>query len=189
MDCLFCGTFNPIHNAHLRMAGFVLAEFGFERVIFIPSAVPPHKGTDIEPHHRLEMVKLAVEGNERFEVSDIEFRMSGKSYTYNTILALGGKYNFLIGTDAFEKIESWYEIDKLKKLLKFIVFKREKDVDVSHFDYLREKGFDFAFTSLDFCDISSTEIRKYAVDGLSLNGLVPKAVEDYIYANGLYRRN
>lgn len=195
--CLFCGTFNPIHNAHIRMAQYVLRKFDFEKVIFIPSYIPPHKNTQgVSAENRMEMVRLAINGQKRFEVSDIEFQLAQKyekSYTYLTILELRKlfnteeKFNFIIGTDAFEKIESWYEADKLKGLLKFIVSRREDDCDLSRFDYLREKGFDFDFTNLAFYDISSTELRNKISRGESISDLVPAAVEDYIIENGLYR--
>jgi len=190
--CFFFGTFNPIHNAHLRMARFVLGNFGFDKIVFVPAYNPPHKNI-VGAEHRLNMVRLATEGIDKFEVSDVEFVLGNTSYTYLTILELMKtyndceKFNFIIGTDAFEKIESWYEIDKLKKLLKFIVFYREDACDVSKFDYLKDKGFEFCFTSLDFCDISSTEIRQKIVCNHSLSGLVTKEVEDYICANNLYR--
>lgn len=195
--CLFCGTFNPVHNAHIRMAQYVLRKFDFEKVIFIPSYIPPHKTTQgVSAENRMEMVRLAINGQKRFEVSDIEFQLAQKyekSYTYLTILELRKlfnteeKFNFIIGTDAFEKIESWYEADKLKGLLKFIVSRREDDCDLSRFDYLREKGFDFDFTNLAFYDISSTELRNKISRGESISDLVPAAVEDYIIENGLYR--
>ena len=190
--CLFFGSFNPIHNAHLRIAEFVLSEFGFEKVVLIPAFNPPHK-VITSSKHRLQMVKCAIEKRLGLEVSDIEFRLGNISYTYLTILELlkeypqVKKFDFLIGTDAFEKIESWYEVEELKKYLRFVVFSRENDCDFSRFDYLKSKGYDFIFTTLDFCDISSTEIRKNIALGKSLEGLVPSAVEEYINANGLYR--
>lgn len=171
----------------------MLDEFGFEKIVFVPAYNPPHKNI-VGAEHRLNMVKLAVESSsDKFEVSDIEYRLAKTSYTYLTILELKNmypqvdKFNFLIGTDAFEKIETWYEVDKLKGFLHFIVFRREDDCDLSRFDYLKEKGFDFNFTSLDFCDISSTEIRDRIANGKSLSGLVTGEIEEYIYANGLYR--
>ncbi len=193
--CLFCGTFNPIHNAHLRMAEHVLRKFEFEKIIFIPSYLPPHKCADGEAEHRLKMVQLAIENHKGFEVSDIEFLLNATSYTYLTVVALqkrlgtSEKFNFIIGTDAFEKIESWYEADKLKHLLKFIVSRREDDCNLSRFDYLRAKGYDFDFTNLAFYDISSTELREKIARGESISGLVPPKIEDYIIENGLYRRD
>jgi nicotinic acid mononucleotide adenylyltransferase len=82
----------------------------------------------------------------------------------------------------FEKIESWYEADKLKELVKFIVFKRDNDIDTSKFNELKSKGYDFEFTTMDFEDISSTQIR-----GGEFTNLVTKEVEEYIEKNGLYK--
>lgn len=179
------------------MAQYVLRKFGFDKIIFIPSYLPPHKSEcNITAENRMEMVRLAIRGQKSFVTSDIEFQLAKryeKSYTYLTLLELRKifnteeKFNFIIGTDAFEKIESWYEADKLKSLLKFIVSRREDDCDLSRFDYLREKGFDFDFTNLAFYDISSTELRNKVSRGESISDLVPAAVEDYIIENGLYR--
>ena len=121
--CVFQGTFNPIHNAHLRVAKYVLNKYDFDKLLFIPAYKPPHKKYDDNMSiHRLNMVKLAIEDehNSKIEVSDIEYKREGKSYTYLTICELykkyeiEGKINFIIGTDAFKDIENWYEADKLK---------------------------------------------------------------------------
>ena len=137
------------------------------------------------------MVKLATAYNPHFEVSDIEFQSEGKSYSYLTVLKLYEKYkpdekiHFIIGTDAFEKIESWYETDKFKKIVDFIVFIRENE-EVK-LDYLRQKGYNFEFAQMPFVDISSTELRENIKLGKPINNLVTKEVEEYIYKNGLYR--
>lgn len=192
--CVFQGTFNPIHNAHLDMAEFVLQNYGFEKIIFIPAAAPPHKDYDANfTIHRLNMVKLAVENNPHFEVSDIEFHLQGKSYSYLTALELykkyniEGKINFIIGTDAFEKIESWYHSEDFKKIVDFIVFVRENNFTPERFQYLKDKGYNFQFTRMPFEDISSTELREKIRKGLPINKLVPKTVEDYIRKNDLYK--
>lgn len=187
--CLFQGTFNPIHNAHLKMANYVIEKFNFDRVIFIPAFKPPHKEYDISmAQHRLNMVKLATTNNPRFVVSDVEFKNDRKSYTYLTVKKIVNeekmheKINFIIGTDAFEKIESWYEADKLKDLVKFIVFKRDCKLDLKKFDELKLRGYDFVFADMKFEDISSTQIRGGIVD------LVPEKVKEYILKNGLYNK-
>lgn len=192
--CVFQGTFNPIHNAHLDMAEFILQNYGFEKILFIPAAAPPHKDYDVKmAEHRLNMVKLAARNNPRFEVSDIEFRLSGKSYSYLTALELykiyniDGKINFIIGTDAFEKIESWYHSDDFKKIVDFIVFVRENNFKPERFQHLKEKGYNFQFTRMPFEDISSTELREKIRLGKPVDNLVPKIVEDYIRKNDLYK--
>ena len=187
--CVFQGTFNPIHKAHLLMAEFVLKNYGFDKILFIPAFKPPHKDYDTSlTAHRLEMVKLAIQNNPHFEVSEIEYQNDRKSYTYLTILELYKQYkiddkiNFIIGTDAFEKIESWYESDKLKNLVKFIVFKRDNNIDINKFNELKSKVYNFEFTTMDFEDISSTQIRNGEI-----KNLVTKEVEEYIEKNGLYK--
>lgn len=192
--CVFQGTFNPIHKAHLRVAQDVLAHYDFDKLLFIPAFNPPHKSADLNfSYHRLEMVKLAVKSNPKFEVSDIEFKRGGKSYTYLTIKELyelyevDGKIHFIIGTDAFEKIETWYEVEKIKELVKFIVFVREDNFDISRYDYLIDKGFDFGIQSLPYQDISSTEIREVLEKAEDIGCYVAQEVKEYILKNGLYQ--
>ena len=190
--CIFSGTFNPIHNAHIKIAQYALSEYKFDKIIFIPAYKPPHKNYDTSMClHRFNMVKLAIQNNPRFEISDIEYQNDRKSYSYLTALALykqyniDGKIHFIIGTDAFEEIESWYETQKLKKIIDFIVLIRENEN--VNFDYLKKEGYNFKFAQLPFTDISSTDIRKRIVQGKKITGLVTKEVEDYIYRNGLYQ--
>lgn len=192
--CLFQGTFNPIHNAHIQVAEFALKHLDCEKIVFIPACKPPHKHcNDDLCLHRLNMVKLAIQNNPDFKVSDIEYEMNGKSYTYLTICELykrfniDGKIKFLIGTDAFEKIESWYETDKLKELIDFVVFIRENNLDKSEFEHIRKKGYNFEFMPLEFLDISSTDIRDKIKNGKEIKGLVPEKVEEYIKDNELYK--
>lgn len=190
--CIFSGTFNPIHRAHLKMAEYVLENFGFDKIIFIPAYKPPHKDYDTNMcTHRFNMVRLAIEYNPHFEISDIEYRHEGKSYSYLTALQLKKQYctedkiNFIIGTDAFEKIETWYEAEKFKDLVDFIVFVRENKT--VNFDDLKEKGYSFEIARMPFIDISSTELRERIKEGKSISNLVTEEVEEYIYKNGLYR--
>jgi len=177
--CIFPGTFNPIHEAHLKMAEFALKNYGFEKIIFIPSYLPPHKEISQNlAKHRFKMVQLATAHNPKFKVSDIEFKNDGKSYSLITVEKIREKYNiqeklnFIIGTDAFEKINSWYKADELKKLVHFIVFPRGVELT-------EKSGWDFEIAPMDFLDISSTEIRKTHQDTI-------KEVKEYIKENDLY---
>lgn len=189
--CVFQGTFNPVHNAHLRVAEFVCDNLGYDKVMFIPAYLPPHKSCDNNlTAHRLNMLKLATKNNPKFTVSDIEYKRKGKSYTILTIRELYkiyGKINFLIGTDAFDKIESWYEADELKNLVKFIVFKRDDNFDISRYHYLKAKGYDFEVQTLPFFDISSSQLREMIKNNEDTSSYLPKIVEDYILKNGLYK--
>ena len=190
--CIFSGTFNPIHNAHLKMAEYVLSHYGFDKIIFIPAYKPPHKDYDTSMcTHRFNMVKLAIQDNPHFEISDIEYKNEGKSYSYLTALELYKKYNvdgkirFIIGTDAFKQIENWYETEKFKNLVDFIVFVRENET--VNLDWLKAKDYSFEIAGMPFTDISSTHIRERIAQGISINDLVTNNVEEYIYKNGLYQ--
>lgn len=192
--CVFQGTFNPIHRVHIEVAEFALSYYNFDKILFIPAFIPPHKEIDKSlAEHRMNMVKLATCDNPRFEVSNIEYKRGGNSYTYLTILELMKKYglkekiNFLIGTDAFSKIDTWYETDKLKELLHFIVFPRCNDFDKQDYENLKLLGYDFEFSPMKYIDVSSTEVRDNIHCGKGIKELeIPKVME-YIKENGLYK--
>ena len=196
--CLFQGTFNPIHNAHLDVCEYAKKNFDFDKILVIPAAKPPHKDIEDNSSHRLEMARLALNEKENIEVSDIEYKRNGLSYTYLTILELykkykvDGKISFIIGTDAFKNIESWYEADKLKDLVDFILFERDDKHtlinDEKHLQKLKEKGYNYKMMKMPFVDISSTKIRNNIYNSLPINHLVPKGVEEYIAKHGLYRK-
>lgn len=182
--CIFPGTFNPIHLAHLRMAQYAVQKFGFEKVIFIPAYIPPHKQLDSNlAKHRYNMVKLAVEKNLRFGVSDIEYKSEGKSYTLLTVKKIRemynteGRLNLLIGADAFLNIKTWYKAEELKELVHFIVFPRG-EYSINSEDY---SGYSFELVNSEKFDISSTEYR------MEHKGEVTKEVKEYIHKNELYR--
>ncbi|MGN0004571.1 MAG: nicotinate (nicotinamide) nucleotide adenylyltransferase [Candidatus Gastranaerophilaceae bacterium] len=192
--CLFQGTFNPPHNGHLQVAKFVLQTCNFDKIIFIPAAKPPHKTlNESEALHRLNMTKLLVEDYPCFYVSDIEFQRTTPSYTYITIQELYKKENltekpyFIIGDDAFLKIESWYHSSELKNLINFIVLPRDDDYDEKKYKELEKKGYNYKRLNMPEIDISSTQIRELCQEGLPLNNLTSKEVEKYIYEHNLYR--
>ncbi len=169
-----------------------MEKYDFDKILFIPAYHPPHKTYEENMSlHRLKMVELAIKEYPKFQLSDIEYKREGKSYTYLTICELyrqykiDGKIKFIIGTDAFKKIETWYETDKLKKLVDFIVFVREnEDVNLEN---LKDKGYNFEFAKMKFIDISSTELRKKIKNGEPVNEIITKEVEEYINRYGLYR--
>jgi nicotinate-nucleotide adenylyltransferase len=169
------------------MAEYALKNYNFDKIIFIPAYLPPHK--EIQKNlaaHRLEMVKLATKNNPKFEVSDIEYTREEKSYsllTVNEIIRqnnIDGKLNFIIGTDAFVKLDIWYKAEELKKLVHFIVFPRKGDGNEAIYSDFRKNGWDFEITNMEFVDISSTEIRE------KHKNYTNEKVEDYIKAHGLY---
>lgn len=190
MECYFFGTFNPPHKGHIELAKKVLEEFNFEKIIFVPSNVPPHKSEFIEGIHRFNMLKLVEE--DKIKVSDIELKMETPSYTYKTVEKLLGdskKLNFIIGFDAFKNIETWKNPEYLKEKLHFIVLKRSGDKR-EEIEKLKSKGYDFTIAdNIDTVDVSSTEIRKKIQNNENIDNLIDKKVKRYIDENGLYRKN
>lgn len=192
---IFSGTFNPIHTAHLIIAETVREEIGTNKILFIPAFCPPHREKDlVSPDNRLNMVKLAVADNHCFDVSDIEFTRGKKSYSYltvkeliNTNPDLTGKINFIIGSDAFNFIDTWYEVEKLAKLVNFIIVVRPGNIEIKKlFENIQLKNFDFQIVKTPLLEISSSYIRKKIKEKKSIKYLVPKSVEKYIYKNKLY---
>ena len=91
--CVYCGTFNPIHSVHIAVANFIKKNFEFDSILFIPAYKPPHKNIDDElANHRYNMVRLAIQGDNKFSISNIEFRHEKYSYTFNTIEQLYKMY-------------------------------------------------------------------------------------------------
>lgn len=186
--CIFPGTFNPIHNAHIEMAEFALDKYKFDKIIFIPSYIPPHKDIDKNlAQHRFNMVKIAISNNDKFEVSDLEYKSNQKSYSLITVkkiieqYQIEGKLNFIIGSDAFVKLESWYHPDELKELVHFIVFPRRGDGNNITYNKFKENNWDFELVNCLFMDVSSTDIRNLKKQHTD------KKVKDYIEKNGLYK--
>jgi len=213
---LFGGTFDPIHCGHIRAAEEVLKRFSLDRVLFIPSFIPPHKErTGIAPAgDRLRMVELACREEPRFAASSIEVDAGEKSYSVITLEKVKRIYPgawtfFVLGVDAFLEIETWRDYKRVLKECLFIVISRpgyrieqtegllgrswvEKVHHVSESenisdDLLRTRR--VFLLSIPALDISSTEVRRRIERGETIKGLVPEAVEDYIHSHNLYREH
>jgi nicotinate-nucleotide adenylyltransferase len=211
---LFGGTFDPIHCGHIRAAGEVLKRFSLDKVLFIPSFIPPHKGrTGIAPAcDRLRMVELACREEPRFAASSIEVDAGEKSYSIITLEKVKRIYPgawtfFVLGVDAFLEIETWRDHERVLEECLFIVMTRpgyrleqadrvlgglcgEKVHHVSKSEKIGEDLFGarrIFFLPIPALDISSTEVRRRIKTGETINGLVPEAVGDYIRSHYLYR--
>jgi nicotinate-nucleotide adenylyltransferase len=212
---IFGGTFNPIHIAHLLCCEEIRENFALDNVIFIPSAIPPHKESTsiIDPDIRYEMVKLGISGNPFFEASDIELNSHGKSYSVDTIKKFLTIYQkgitlfFIIGLDAFLEIETWKEPRELIQLCHFIVMHRpgtsindsldklpEFIKERIQFDIEKEDLLNYnnpekniMIVSVTGISLSSTLIRKKLSDGKSIKYLVPPEVEIFISQHDLYK--
>jgi nicotinate-nucleotide adenylyltransferase len=209
---LFGGAFNPVHLGHLRAGLEIQEAFALDKVLFIPTALPPHKETRdlISFSHRLRMVRLAVSGYPFFQVSDVEGRQKGKSYSIRTIRHFnnrttpGTELFFILGLDAFLEIHTWKEFQRLFTLCHFVVMDRPgynrksikdyvlQEISSEAIYYPTEKRFQhpggrsiFLFR-ITLLDISSTRIRRLRQNHQSLRYLIPEKVENYILENRLY---
>lgn len=198
---LFGGTFDPPHMGHLIMAQALLDAAGLDRVIFVLSGRPPHK-TDrhiTAGERRLEMLRLAVAGNRRFEISDWELTSTGPCYTLETVkhfseLMPDQKLYWLIGSDSLAELPTWYEFEELICTVEILTAHRGGfDIDEVLADLsgkLSEPAFDrlrHNTVRTAAIEIASRDIRRRVADGREVRYLVPDPVGEYILREGLYR--
>lgn len=193
----FGGTFNPPHIAHRKMLEAVAALPEIERVLVAPTNIPPHKeipGMFAAKEQRIDMCSLLADGVKKTEVSDIEFRREGKSYSFYTLTELKEQYgniSMLIGGDMVTSFTTWFNYKELLKIAEFYAVRR-KGTDNAEFyecvEALRKEGGTFHILEIDFPEVSSTEVRDAVANGESANDLIPENICEYIIQNGLYRK-
>ena len=187
------GTFDPVHVAHLILAECAREQLSLDEVLFVPAGEPWRKGDrEITPaEHRLEMLKLAIAGNDGFGISDVELRRSGPTYTADTLEALAGErlddeFWFIIGADALADLPNWHEPARIVSHARLAVAPRDvQDVNVAALNLpgIASRSDQFDAPRLE---ISSSDIRVRAAAGASIRYLVPDAVARYISEHGLY---
>jgi nicotinate-nucleotide adenylyltransferase len=178
---IFGGTFDPIHSAHLVVAREAAETFSLDRVLFIPAANPPLKEAGASYEDRYRMVELACAGEPRFVPSRLE-EGAGKSYSIHTIervTAMNGQVFFIIGSDAFAEIRSWYHWEDVIRQVEFIVVARPGHL------YVEPPGARVQRLETVALPVSSSEVRKVLARGKTPPEL-PEAVTNYIRAHHLY---
>ncbi|MBN2075337.1 MAG: nicotinate-nucleotide adenylyltransferase [Dehalococcoidales bacterium] len=192
------GTFDPVHNAHLMIAGEALQQLELDEILFIPTSHTPLKeDTVITPvEHRVRMVELAIADNPVFRLSRIEIDRAGISYTVDTIAGLkqslgnDSELYFIIGLDSLKTLPRWKEPDRIIEMCRLVTVLRP-GYNVPDIDKLEKSipGITESLIMIDDLapDISATDIRKRVAAGLPINDLVPAPVEQYILDHGLYR--
>jgi len=205
------GTFNPVHIAHLRIAEEVRDRFDLGKVLFVPAASPPHKplGGELPFPVRYEMVRRAIAGNRFFDLSDMEERRGGTSYSIDTLRELrsghpADEFFFIIGSDSFLEFGSWHDYGAIFSLCNIVVVERPGSrvaepknalpvamagqfcYHVAERRLAHSSGYSIYFLGGAPLDISSSAIRDMARLGCSFRYLVPEAVEDYIKDQRLY---
>ncbi len=188
----FGGTFDPIHIGHLIIAEWVWETLALEQIVFVPAGEPPHKDSEqITPvQHRLTMVKLAVQGNPHFAVSDFEAYLPGKSYTVGTLRQLRFRYGdtaqlyWLIGSDSLLELPNWRQPDELFRLAQIVVYPRPGFPVVAADEDFRRQAVLLEAPELN---LAASQIRQRLRLGQSCRYLLPPDVAGYIDANALYR--
>jgi len=181
------GTFNPIHIGHLILAEEARESLSLDRIIFVPTFLPPHKNNSdiVAARERLRMVKLAIKGNRCFLTSDIEIKRDGRSYTIDTIKEFKKIYPkdglyFIIGSDLLKYLDDWKDLNEIIKMVNFIVATRP--------EYPLEKIPSYISTiPIRAVDISGFEIRRAIRENKSFHYLVPERVYKYIIKKRLYK--
>jgi len=191
--CLFGGSFDPPHLGHLEIAEYIRDELQFDLILFIPAYIAPHKVkyriTSAE--HRLEMLKLALKDRPGLELSDLEIRRRGISYSIDTILQIkkimslrSDDLYFLIGADSLLDLQTWREPERILTESRLLVAARP-DFSIDNIpENLRGR---VKFLANPLLDISSTQIRQNIKNNHPVQQLVPDSVADYIARNGLYK--
>ncbi len=191
------GSFNPPHLAHLVCASEAASQLALHRVLLAPVALPPHKQPEHDPgpQERLELCRLAVAGDERLDVCDLEVRRGGPSYTVDTLRELHAQtpeddLTFIVGGDIALGLPSWREPRAVLGLATLAVAERAGTASEDVAERLRASFPDAprpVFFEMPRLDISSSQIRRRVADGRSIRYLVPDAVAERIARGGLYR--
>ena len=189
---LFGGSFDPIHNGHLFVIEELLSSARFEKFIVIPAGNPWQKSVAASAAHRLAMVEIALKDciskYRELEISRFEIDNSGPSYAYQSIEYFklqnpGDNLVWIIGSDAFAKIDEWKEIEQVAKSVEFLVITRPgqklESAKVA-------KSITYSQMEMNALDISSTKVRNLIKTSEPFDSLVPAGVAAYIKSQGIY---
>jgi nicotinate-nucleotide adenylyltransferase len=182
---IYGGTFDPIHHGHLILGRQACEELGFDQLIFVPAAVSPFKSPAfVSGEMRLSMLRAAIEGQKDFLADDCELKRPPPSYSIDTVLQIRehdpkAEFFWLIGADNVEGLNKWHRIEELRKLVQFVVLDRGCTKKAAHNYSIVQRNI----------DISATDIRKRVASGRSIRYLVPRAVEEIIRREKLYRES
>lgn len=186
---VFGGSFDPVHIGHLFLASEVVSHMGFERVLFLPAAQPPHKlgGSETSDEHRLAMLRLALAPHDHFVISDWEMRKGGISYTFDSIHELSEqgliveKPAFIVGDDLLPGMHAWKKVHELLETVHLVIGRRN---EITVPDFVSD------YTCIDnlLLRVSSSDVRQRIAFGRPFRYLVPDAVYEYIHEHNLYHR-
>ena len=192
---LYFGTFNPIHIGHLIIANHIVNNSPLDEVWFVVSPHNPHKkkASLLEDYHRLNLVKEAIEGNDNFRASDIEFKLPQPSYTATTLAYLQEKYpnkefTLIMGEDNLRSLHKWKNVESIVDNHKIIVYPRNKTIQENVLLAPQIKSAQIALLKdVPFMDISASFIRESIKEGKSVRYLLPHPVLKYIDEMNFYK--
>lgn len=193
---LFGGTFNPVHLGHVDMIEQVCLKIHLDKIFFIPAFIPPHKLSKeiVDYSKRFYMLQLALNKKTCYNISNVEQKVNRPSYTIYTIKYYKNIYPddelfYILGVDAFNKIESWYHWEELIALCHFIVVDRagsQLKINKKVQNILDKSDFNIYHLNIKTLPISSSDIRKKLKEGLDVKSLLDINVYDYVISNRLY---
>lgn len=189
------GTFNPIHNGHIALAQKAKDYFALNQVLFIPSGVSYMKHDVLSAEHRYRMTELAIEQYPEFQISDIEYKREGNTYTVDTLQILKEMnpdyhYYFILGADSLFAIETWHQPERLCQLCTIVCAVRDDYTiesikkQAEHLKVLYQA--DIVLLPMERIDISSTDIRNACIAGEDVSAFIPDAVVNYIERYHIY---
>ncbi len=187
---IFGGTFNPIHIGHLLVAEYVLTQFLLDKIIFVPTYIPPHKKNweIVSPEHRCNMIKIALKNNKNFVFSDFEIKQKTKSYTVYTLENFYNKKHklfLLIGDEWLKKFNTWHRYEEIFKISDLIVIRRIRNGEKIP-KFLTKYKNKIHFSNNPIIEISSSMIRERLSKNLSVKYMIPEKVLKYIQKEKLY---
>ena len=185
------GTFDPPHLGHLILAETVLKELNYDKVLFIPSKIPPHKNIsgEVSNEDRLNMLKLSIEDDKRFSFDDYELKSEGISYSIKTLNYLYQNYNIdgkialIIGADLIKNFHKWKEPEKISELANIVAVNREEN---DNLDKENIEKYNIKIIIAPRIDISSTLIRERIKKNKAFRYFLNNKVYNYIISNKLY---
>jgi nicotinate-nucleotide adenylyltransferase len=194
---IFGGTFDPIHLGHLILAEQCREACALDKIWFVVSGVPPHKPEGRTPvSHRLEMVRIAVAGHSSFEVSEVEASRPGPHYSVETLESVRRQRPdddlwFLIGADSLADLPLWREPERIARLATIVVVNRPgiKEIERAELPDFGTDAYPLLFLTIPSIGIASSDLRGRIKARRTIRYMVPRGVEAYIDAQGLYRNS
>ncbi len=196
---IYGGTFNPIHRGHIHLLEEFTKRLSLDRVLLIPTRVPPHKAAPdlASGEDRLQMCRLAVGGRPHLQISDLELRREGKSFTAETLEELRelfprDEFYLLMGEDMFLTVEHWYRPETIFSLAAVCATPRSLHgmgkLQMKQDEYQIRYGARCFLEDIPYLPVSSTQVREWVRMGKDITPLVPEAVADFIRERGIYRK-